>query len=194
VAILLVSLAVPALGGPNAVSAVSALKIAKKALKKANAADKRSKRALREAQDPGPAGPPGAQGPAGVQGAPGSNAFGSLTYVDGPGGTTGATDYAFDAAICPLGQAPTGGSFSPVGSELGGPEPLLGDYGDYAIDIDDPPDGFVDAWIAWAYNTTANLTVYASAVCAPAGIAAAPAARARTDGRGERLRELFHRR
>jgi hypothetical protein len=192
VAVLLVSFAVPAAGGPNAVSAVSALKLAKKALKKANAADKRSKQALKEARggSQGPPGPAGSPGPAGVPGAASSNAFGSLTYVDGPGGTTGATGYAFDAAVCPLGQAPTGGSFSPVGSELGGNDPLLGDYGDYAIDIDDPPDGFIDAWIAWAFNSVDSAQVYASAVCAPAGSAGLPA-RARPNVRAARLLEFL---
>jgi hypothetical protein len=194
VALLLVSLAVPAAGGPNAVSAVSALKLAKRALKKANTADRRARQALREVDriGQGPPGPAGPAGPAGAPGPAGSDAFGALTYVDGPGGTTGATGYAIDAAICPIGEAPTGGSFSPVGSELGGNDPLLGDYGDYAIDVDDPPDGFIDAWIAWAFNSSGTAEVYASAVCAPARSAGLRAARGRPDVRAEKLRKLLH--
>jgi hypothetical protein len=190
VALLLVSLAVPAVGGPNAVSAVSALKLAKKALKKANAADRRSKQALMEAQTPGPAGPRGPAGPAGVQGPSGSNAFGSLTYVLAAGTTDIASGagYAFADAACPAGTAPTGGSGEFTGGEPAPPGPLGSflDSGSYPDDLNG--DGFYETWTAYVYNTTAGATVYSSAVCAPAGSAYA---RARPrDPRAERLRRL----
>jgi hypothetical protein len=193
---LVASLAVPALGGPQAVSATSALKVAKKALQKANQADKRSKQALREADkvsaQGGAQGPPGPAGAAGPGGAQGKDAFGSITYVDGLGGTTGAQGYVFDAAYCPAGQAPTGGSFSPLNSELGGTDPVLGDYGDVAFDSDIPEDGFIDAWAAWAYNAVDTADIIASAVCAPAGKAGLPArARAGGDPRAMRVREML---
>jgi hypothetical protein len=80
--------AVPALGGPNALtSAASPLKIAKNALKVAKAADKRSRTALAQAKVPGPAGPAGvagpvgATGPAGAAGAPGPTASASATLT-----------------------------------------------------------------------------------------------------------------
>ena len=191
VTLLLVSFVVPAAGGPNAVSAVSALKIAKKALKKANAADRRSKEALSEAQAPGPAGAPGPQGPAGVQGGSGSPAFGSVTYLDGLGGVTGTTGYAIDVVGCPPGKAPTGGSFSPADSELGGNDPGLGDYGDGAVDLDDPADGYVDGWVAWAFNSAGSANVIASVICAPATSAALRAlAGAAPDSRAEHALDL----
>jgi hypothetical protein len=115
--------------------------------------------------------------------------------VDGVGGgaTNTADDYAVDVAFCPPGRAPTGGSSSPIGSELGGTDPFLGDYGDGAIDSDDPADGFVDAWIAWAYNATGSADVFATAVCAPAASAALRAARpaSRANSRAERALGLF---
>jgi hypothetical protein len=193
---LVASLAVPALGGPQAVSTANALKLAKKALQKANRADKRAKQALREADKvsaqggtQGPPGPAGAAGPAGTQG---KDAFGSVTYVDGLGGTTGAQGYVFDAAYCPPGQAPTGGSFSPLHSELGGNDPVLGDYGDVAFDSDTPEDGYIDAWAAWAYNAVDTADIIASAVCARADRAGLPArASAGGDPRAKRVREML---
>ena len=187
-AVLVVSLAVPALGGPNAVSAVSALKVAKKALKKANQADKRARQALREADkvaaQGGAQGPPGRQERPAPAGAVGKDAVRvSVTYVDGSVGTTGATGYVIDVAFCPAGQAPTGGSFSPTGSELGGPDPILGDYGDFAFDSDIPEDGFVDAWGAWAYNAAGTAEIIASAICASVGRTSPAGARTSEQGR-----------
>jgi hypothetical protein len=175
------SLAVPALGGPKAVSAVSALKMAKKALSKANQADRRSEQALAEAQKRGPQGPPGAPGPAGVRGpagSPGNDAFGALTYVYGVGSTTSIPgDYAADVAYCPLGQVPIGGGSISSGGEPGG---SLGDLGDGPVDTDDPADGVPDSWLAATYKATGSAESFAAAVCAPAdsvAVAARPAAR-----------------
>jgi hypothetical protein len=195
-ALLVVALTVPAIGGPRAVGAANALKLAKKALQKANQADKRAKQALREADkvsaQGGAQGPPGPAGAAGPSGTQGKDAFGSVTYVDGLGGTTGAQGYVFDAAYCPTGQAPTGGSFSPLHSELGGNDPVLGDYGDVAFDSDAPEDGYIDAWAAWAYNAVDTADIIASAICAPAGRAGLPArARAGGDPRAKRVREML---
>jgi hypothetical protein len=199
-ALLLGSLAVPALGGPHAVSAVNALSLAKSALRKAKQADSRSKRALRAAQRVsargGVQGPPGPAGTPGAAGSPGSDAFGSLTYLGGEGDATSDPDtYVVDAAICPPGEAPTGGSFSPGGSELGGTDPDLGDYGDFPIDLDDPPDGFVDSWVAWAYNGTGSADIFAFAACAEAHSTAEGAnAMSAVDPRAEKLRELLMKR
>lgn len=176
-ALLAMSLAMPAFGGPQAFSAASAIKVAKNALRKATQADKRSKRALAEAQKVGaksaPQGPPGAagaQGPPGAPGAPGLNAFGSLTYVVGQGATISTVDYVADGAPCPSGQAPTGGSAAVSGAELGGTNPNLGDAGDHAIDTNS--DGYYDSWLAYAYNATGSAKIVAAAVCAPAARAA----------------------
>jgi hypothetical protein len=191
------SLAVPALGGPKAVSAVNALKMAKNALKKANQADQRSKQALAEAQSAsarrGAQGPPGPQGAQGAPGPSGRDAFGSLTYVYGVGGATSLPDdYAVDIAFCPAGQAPTGGSFLASGGEQGG---WLGDVGDGPIDTDDPSDGYVDAWLAGVYNATGSADVYASAICARAGSTPVAAkSGSPTGSRAEKLYELLRNR
>lgn len=68
-----VSIAAPALGGPDAFSAASALSTAKKALKIAKRAERKAdKRPARGPQGPvGPAGAAGAPGPPGAPGAPG---------------------------------------------------------------------------------------------------------------------------
>lgn len=196
-ALLLGSLAVPAMGGPQALSAANALKTAKRALSKANQADKRSKRALREAQKvtakTGGQGPPGASGAPGPAGPSGRDGFGSLAYVEGPGGSTFTlADYAVDAATCPPGHAPTGGSLSPSGGETGSTQ-VLGDFGDLAIDLDS--DGFVESWAAWVYNAVGSADVIATAACAPAQSAAVAARPAlRRDSRAERLREVFRER
>jgi hypothetical protein len=197
------SYAMPAVGGPRAVVSANPVKLAKKALKKATQADKRSKKALAEAQKvrtrsapQGPPGSPGAQGPAGTPGAagaPGTNAFGSLTYTQGIGGTTSSAEYVVDLAFCPSGQAPTGGSAAVSGAEKGGTVPELGDAGDVAVDSDDPADGFVDSWLAYAYNASGSAEILAFAVCAPAASAAEAAAvvKSRPDPRSEALRELL---
>jgi len=63
--IFVVSVAMPALGGPKALSAASALSTAKKALKLAKKADKKATQALNEG---GPRGPQGTIGPVGAAG------------------------------------------------------------------------------------------------------------------------------
>jgi hypothetical protein len=95
--------------------------------------------------------------------------------------------YAFDDATCPPGTAPTGGSADFQGGETGG---TLGiDYGSSPDDIDS--DGFYDDWFAYVYNSSGTASVYATAVCAPAGSATLAArAKARPDPRLERLRAI----
>jgi hypothetical protein len=70
--VFVVSFAVPAMGGPKALSAASALSTAKKALKIAKRADKNAKKALNNTGARGPQGPVGPTGPQGSQGASGS--------------------------------------------------------------------------------------------------------------------------
>jgi len=43
----------------------------------------------------------------------------------------------------------------------------LGDSGDGAVDLDDPPDGLPDSWVAWLHNASGSAEVVATAVCAP---------------------------
>jgi hypothetical protein len=193
---------VPAFGGPRAVSAVNAVKLAKKALKKANQADKRSKQALAEAQKVGSQTTPGArgpQGPAGAPGAPGAagrDAFGALSYAVGPGHTRSTVGYVGDVVHCPAGQAPTGGSvFYVSGAETGGPNgPTdLGDAGQGPVDDSNPPDGKIDAWLAYVYNGAGSADIVAGVVCAPAGSTVVVNAlrAAGTDKRAEAIRSLL---
>ena len=202
--VLAASLTVPAFGGPDVLGSASPNKIANKALKLAKKADARSKKALSEAQkvgakgQPGAAGARGATGPAGpagtpgAQGQPGQDAFGSLRYVVGPGGSTPDPDtYALDAASCPLGEQPTGGSLSPAGSELGGTDPQLGDYGAIAADLDDPADGVKESWLVWVYNATGSADVIAAAVCAHTKGVAVAARSKESDSRMALLRSLW---
>jgi len=71
------TIAVPALGGPQALSAASPMTVAKRALSSAKRAEAKADQALRMRQARGPAGPggpagaAGAQGPAGAPGAQG---------------------------------------------------------------------------------------------------------------------------
>lgn len=202
-AILVVSVAVPAFGGPRAVSAVNAVKLAKKALKKANQADKRSKQALAEAQKVGSQTTPGArgqQGPAGAPGAAGAagrDGFGALSYAVGPGHTRSTVGYVSDVAHCPAGQAPTGGSVVYLsGAETGGPNaggPTdFGDAGDGAVDDSNPLDGKIDSWLVYVYNGAGSAEIVAGVVCAPAGsTVVVQALRAGTDKRAEGIRSLL---
>jgi hypothetical protein len=88
------STAVPALGGPSALSSATPLSVAKRALKVARAADKRSKQALAKAGKAGPAGPAGANGANGTNGtngaagAPGPTASASATFTTAFGSET----------------------------------------------------------------------------------------------------------
>lgn len=105
-AFLCVSIAVPAMGGPTALSVASAVSTAKRALSTAKKADKRAKqakatadRALKASQQrggQGPAGPQGATGPAGPAGAAGAK---GATGDRGPKGDQGERG--------PAGAAPT---------------------------------------------------------------------------------------
>jgi hypothetical protein len=169
--LLVATVAVPAFGGPRAMSATNALKVAKKALKKANEADQRSREALAKAEKvgaksvPGPAGAQGAQGAQGPSGSPGSDAFGTLTYVNGNGGSVSTAGYVSDVALCPSGQAPTGGSSLVVGAEPAPPGQSF-DSGDSFNDANN--DGVYDSWAAFAYNATGSATIVARVVCAHA--------------------------
>lgn len=69
--VFLVSIAVPALGGPRTLSAASAVSTAQKALKLATTADKNAKKALKQGGPRGPQGPIGPSGAAGANGAQG---------------------------------------------------------------------------------------------------------------------------
>jgi hypothetical protein len=78
-----VSIAAPALGGPDAFSAASAISTAKKALKIAKRANKRAKK--RAARGPqGPIGPAGATGPRGPAGRPGVSTAITRGTIDTP--------------------------------------------------------------------------------------------------------------
>ena len=91
--VFVVSFAMPALGGPTALSAASALSTAKKALKLAKKADKKATQALEDTgargpQGPvGPAGPTGATGASGAPGAPGPQ---GQQGIQGPPGSASA--------------------------------------------------------------------------------------------------------
>lgn len=98
-AVFIVSLTVPAHGGPQRASQQPASVIAGKALRIARKASVRSKRALVVAARPGPVGPTGSRGPIGLRGPAGPRG------PDGQRGPTGA-----QGARGPTGPAGAGGS------------------------------------------------------------------------------------
>ena len=97
-----VTVAVPALGGPNALSAATLAQKVKKALKLSKQANKRSKQALNRAGEPGPQGPQGLQGLQGVQG------------VQGQQGTPGAPGSALGWAEINSGTGDDDGAGAPT--------------------------------------------------------------------------------
>jgi hypothetical protein len=125
-ALLISSVAVPAFGGPPALTAARPGKVAKKALRLAKRADRRAKRALRQSDRvearsgprgaQGPPGPAGPQGPGGPQGPQGPAGIQSIIAIDGPSvlvdpGLVGAAE-----AFCPPGYTVIGtGFFSGIG-------------------------------------------------------------------------------
>jgi Collagen triple helix repeat (20 copies) len=85
-----VSVAMPALGGPTAFSAASALSTAKKALKLAKSANKKANQALEQSGTAGPRGPQGPIGPEGPQGTQGIQGPKGDKGDAGTNGTNGA--------------------------------------------------------------------------------------------------------
>lgn len=92
--VFVVSFAVPAMGGPKALSAASALSTAKKALRIAKRADRNANKALSNTGARGPQGPVGPAGPAGAAGPGGPAGPQGAAGATGPKGDTGATGAA----------------------------------------------------------------------------------------------------
>lgn len=155
--LLLVSVVVPAFGGPHALAAASPTSLAKKALRLAKSADKNSKEALKQARrvsaKGGPAGPQGIQGAPGQQGPAGpsgSDAFGELQYVFGGPVPNPMGEQTPVYLPCPDGTHVVGG-----GVETESPDPGKQEVNStFPYDLGDPDVAEDDAWAAAVDNLT----------------------------------------